>query len=424
MNNLTIAFSGGCFSGKTSSINVFKELLGDDCIVLGEIVRQRGIVSIEDIRKDPKKYLEFQKDVILGKINQELDVVDNNSGKIILVDRALSDSLFYLSFYVDKGLLSGFDFENYNKLLEKVTRSAKYAFDNVYDFVLQFSPIEKDCDDKVYRPDNINYLKHIEGKIISIFTNSFTKNKIVKVNLNNNIDIFKKFITERNVNFPNSYDEYNSTIKKLYLFDNRYTNRYGAVNVGDLFEDTFYKYFYTSSCLFTSKSEPAMDILEMVEQISAESAVPHTKCYPTGYLKEGNIMIVGEAPGQSGKGLNDGLKPSFVFEKTSFILRRAIFENRNKFKHFPYITNLCKYANDSNKIEHRDFEKCWDIFLAEIDYLKPEKIIVLGNNAHSYITDNIPEEYKNKVVKFLHPSATLYKGMSIKEYAEQFKKVL
>lgn len=424
MNNLTLVFSGGCFSGKTSTIDKFKELLGDHCITLDEIVRKKDISSIEDMRKDSRAYLRFQQEIISEKILQEVETENKNIGKVILIDRALSDSLFYLNFYVDKSQLQDEDFNFYSNLLTKVTNSAKYAFDNVYDFILQFSPINKRCDDKVFRPLNINNLKHIEGKLISIYTKSFTKNKIVKVDLNNNDDVFVKFITERNMNFPNSYDEYNLAIRKLYLFDNIYTNKIGSVNVGELNEDTFYKYFYTSSCLFSHNQNLSNSIIEQVRNISAESAVFATKCYPTGYFKQGNIMIVGEAPGQSGKGLDEGLKPSFVFEKTSFILRRAIFENRSKFKYFPYITNLCKYANENNKIGESDFDKCWDIFMNEVHYMNPEKIIVLGNNAYNYITENISDEFKSRIVKFMHPSATLYKGISIKEYSEQLKKVL
>lgn len=424
MNNLTLVFSGGCFSGKTSTIDKFKDLLGDHCVTLDEIVRKKKISSIEDMRKDSRAYLRFQQEIISEKITQEVETENKCIGKVILIDRALSDSLFYLNFYVDKSQLLDDDFDYYSNLLTKVSNSARYAFDNIYDFVMQFSPINKHCDDKVFRPINIDNLKHIEGKLISIYTRAFTKNKVVKVDLNTDEDVFRKFITERNVNFPNSYDEYNLTIRKLYLFDNIYTNKIGSVDVGELNEDTFYKYFYTSSCLFSSNPGLSNDIMEQVRNISAESAVFATKCHPTGYFKTGNVMIVGEAPGQSGKGLDEGLKPSFIFEKTSFILRRAIFENRSKFKYFPYITNLCKYANESNKIGSVDFDRCWDIFLNEVEYMEPEKIIVLGNNAYNYISENLPDNYKDRVVKFMHPSATLYKGITIKEYAEQFKKIL
>ena len=136
-------------------------------------------------------------------------------------------------------------------------------------------------------------------------------------------------------------------------------------------------------------------------------------------------MIVGEAPGKSGRSIiEDGLKPSFIFEKTSFILRRAIFDSGDLFQTFPYITNLCKYAAENNKIKDEDFDKCYDIFLKEIELLNPSKIIVLGNNAFDYLMKKLPRNLKWLLVKQPHPSSILYNGGTQRDYSQKLKNIL
>jgi len=187
---MIIAFSGGCFSGKTSTINLYKNLLGDRAITLDELVRGKKIISIDDIRKDPIKYLDFQEEIITQKIEQEKYAFSNSKDKIVLVDRALSDSLFYLTFYVNKDKnLQGNFWTKYSSLIDRVKKSTQYAFENIYDYVLEFSPIEAKCNDEVFRPHFIDVQKYIEYDMISTYNQAFSKpNQLIKLNLNKNVN--------------------------------------------------------------------------------------------------------------------------------------------------------------------------------------------------------------------------------------------
>ena len=70
-----IVFTGGCYSGKTTSMEIIKKLLeeqGKSVIFLDELIRKYNIESIDDIRKDANKYMDLQYDIISGKIQAEL----------------------------------------------------------------------------------------------------------------------------------------------------------------------------------------------------------------------------------------------------------------------------------------------------------------------------------------------------------------
>ena len=57
-----IAFSGGCFSGKTSAIQLVKDdfiAKGLTCVVIEELIRDYKIKSIDDLRSDPNAYFEI-----------------------------------------------------------------------------------------------------------------------------------------------------------------------------------------------------------------------------------------------------------------------------------------------------------------------------------------------------------------------------
>lgn len=170
---IVIAFSGGCFSGKTTTMEKLKESLekrGHRVIMLSELVREYKIGSIDELRENPSKYLAFQDSIITSKISAEAHLLSQaySDTDIVLVDRAITDSLFYLLFYVDKKELTERDLNIYWHLLSRAQNHAEYAFKHIYDEVIEFAPINKLCDDTVFRPQKIDILKYIESIAISM----------------------------------------------------------------------------------------------------------------------------------------------------------------------------------------------------------------------------------------------------------------
>lgn len=186
---VVIAFSGGCFSGKTTTMEKLKESLerrGRKVAMLSELVREHKIESIDKLRQDPSTYLKFQQDIILEKIDAELNCTKLDVD-VVLVDRAITDSLFYLLFYVDKSKLSFDDIALFYGLQNRIRMHMKQAFEQIYNLVIEFSPINAVCDDKVFRPKQIGALKYIEYDIISMlndYANSSTLGKYVRWDLN------------------------------------------------------------------------------------------------------------------------------------------------------------------------------------------------------------------------------------------------
>ena len=186
---LVIAFSGGCFSGKTTTMEKLKETLearGYRVTMLSELVREHKIESIDKLRQDPSAYLKFQQDIILEKIDAELNCTKLDVD-VVLIDRAITDSLFYLLFYVDKSKLSFDDIALFYGLQNRIRMHMKQAFEQIYNLVIEFSPINAACDDKVFRPKQIGALKYIEYDIISMLNDyavSSTLGKYVRWDLN------------------------------------------------------------------------------------------------------------------------------------------------------------------------------------------------------------------------------------------------
>lgn len=181
MNNIVLAFSGGCFSGKTSAMNILKRRFGDDVVLISEVIREKlknTPFSIDDVRQKPKAYLEFQFDVISAKIKDELDTLQNYENKLIIFDRALTDSLFYYTFYVDKSTLSNEDLKAYDNFLTMLIETTRFHCENIYDCVVEFKPINSFCDDSKYRPGSIDIIKNIENKMIHMYNCSFCKNVV------------------------------------------------------------------------------------------------------------------------------------------------------------------------------------------------------------------------------------------------------
>ena len=164
-----IAFSGGCFSGKTTAIETVKANFINsslDCIHISELIRDLNIVSIDELRKNANDYFDVQIQIITEKINQERAAADFPG--IVLVDRAIGDSLYYLLYHVRYDALDNSRKLKYLDFVNFVHNHAQFAYRFLYTCVAFFKPLEKVCLDNVYRPENINITKHIESKCIDI----------------------------------------------------------------------------------------------------------------------------------------------------------------------------------------------------------------------------------------------------------------
>lgn len=177
-----VAFSGGCFSGKTTTLNLLKDKLkgnGFEVVVLNENIREflNASNTIEDVRRDANAYFILQEDVITNKIIRERRFLRNlnlqKTKLIVLADRSLIDSLFYYLFYVDKNNLTRLNAENYETFYEKIDKSIKTAFEHIYDLILMFEPLNKKCYDNTYRPISIDTLKYTESRMIKTLHDSY-----------------------------------------------------------------------------------------------------------------------------------------------------------------------------------------------------------------------------------------------------------
>lgn len=167
-----IAFSGGCHSGKTTTINKVAEALkakGYKVKKLSELMRKVTGLSIDELRKNPHKYLTVQEQIISMKINQECKAFNDTGDVIYLVDRAITDSLFYLENYVDKSSLTPEEIIRLSNLDFVARQHAMDAFNCGYDMLIQFEPLDIIENKDQYRPQLLEHLKDYEYQGISTF---------------------------------------------------------------------------------------------------------------------------------------------------------------------------------------------------------------------------------------------------------------
>lgn len=165
----TIAFSGGCFSGKTSTMEALKSILekeGYKVVIISEAMRETEVaksgMSIDAIRQDANLYFKLQKEIIQKKIDLEFEAFNGEPDTIYLFDRAITDSLFYYEFYVDKSKLDNkkeyFRFHKY--LLDKVSSTL-----NQVDLLIEFKPLDcRDVNEDKMRPaylEDVSYSEYI-----------------------------------------------------------------------------------------------------------------------------------------------------------------------------------------------------------------------------------------------------------------------
>lgn len=161
------------------AIKAYIEKSNTNCkvVMLNELMRSysnaNGCMPIDLIRKDPKAYLDLQCMIIREKINQEENIAKlaveykDYDDVYVLIDRSINDSIFYLTFYVDKSGLSIDDMEKFGKLLNEALAHSKKAHSSIYDCVLQYSPFNGSNTDCM-RPSHIDTSKHIEYAMIDL----------------------------------------------------------------------------------------------------------------------------------------------------------------------------------------------------------------------------------------------------------------
>ena len=165
------AFSGGCHSGKTTTMNKVAELLearGYTVKKLSELMREVApIKDIDSLRKSPRLYLWTQEKIISEKISQEEKAFADTSDCIYLVDRAITDSLFYLEHYVDKSDLKDNWLDRFCTLDAKARKHMHRAFSHgLYTAVIQFKPIDNITEQDAYRPKRLDLMAKYEYQCI------------------------------------------------------------------------------------------------------------------------------------------------------------------------------------------------------------------------------------------------------------------
>lgn len=190
----TIAFSGGCFSGKTSTMEALKSILeknGYKVVIVSEAMRETEVaksgMSIDTIRQDANLYFKLQKEIIQKKVTEEIKAFSGESNAIYLFDRALTDSLFYYEFYVDKSKLDNkYEYFKFHKWL---LREVHTYLANL-DLLIEFKPL-KNCnvnDDKM-RPAYLEEASYSEYTCIHRLNYTYRRKDNVRgfmsINLNN-----------------------------------------------------------------------------------------------------------------------------------------------------------------------------------------------------------------------------------------------
>ena len=184
-----ILFSGGCNSGKTTTLKAVASKLrglGYRVRILDEIIRKETDKPIDELRKDANAYLKLQDKIIREKIEQEKAAIEDNGDDVYLADRAITDSLFYLENYVDKSQLDEEGLKLFCKLHNSIHEYLKRYFWR-YSLIVEFQPIAvRELD--LFRPVHIDMMKNYEGICIArlnyCYSDGHKKQNFMAVDLN------------------------------------------------------------------------------------------------------------------------------------------------------------------------------------------------------------------------------------------------
>ena len=163
-----VACSGAVHSGKTTFIQrAITE--ADIQAALHENIRATSIKSIDAVRKDAKAYLNLQIDRITAKVAEENRAMTSASRGVVLADRSLVDSLFYLTFHVSKANLDHLQAKRFHVFFQKIVNHLSGR----YKAIFLFRPISTQGKSGKFRPKDICFSQQTEWEMIRAMTYGF-----------------------------------------------------------------------------------------------------------------------------------------------------------------------------------------------------------------------------------------------------------
>jgi nicotinamide riboside kinase len=153
-----IAFSGACNSGKTTLIRQVASVLATREINVVSIYDNiHGLIdstglSIDELRKNQQEFFAVEQVAICEKIKNETEAIRSVRNGIILIDRTLFDSYYYLTKYVhDANVTCTPMFKEFKRY---ALAAARYASTSIYDKIYILDPITS-IESNKYRPVNL-----------------------------------------------------------------------------------------------------------------------------------------------------------------------------------------------------------------------------------------------------------------------------
>lgn len=194
-----IAFSGGCYSGKTTALQALAKELearGVKVAIIEENIRKeldKLNLSIDEARNNPNLYFSIQCKIINEKITRELIALKDTSETVYLEDRAITDSIYYFLKYVKYNNLNDFNKNRYRRLHKLLISHAKENLEKYY-LVLYFyklHDVDYDTLRTKYRPEvndtdeehsilMLNKLFFYSGNVASCDLNICESNDIIE----------------------------------------------------------------------------------------------------------------------------------------------------------------------------------------------------------------------------------------------------
>lgn len=185
------------------------------------------------------------------------------------------------------------------------------------------------------------------------------------------------------------------------------------------------RFLALTSLPFTIAKRPKVKLEDLWLPMDCQKCkkVVHRHTMPTGNMYP-KYMIIGEAPGVGDGELIDHFDRALVYGQSSHMVRKSLL--KLGIYHECWFTNLLKCSTPENrKPSDSECQGCSPFLLREILLLKPEKIIVLGNNAYElYDRFAFYEKTGVEACKAYHPRYFIRKGRSSEDYAKHLKEVI
>lgn len=143
--------------------------------VLPKVRYYKPIVSIDAIRSDAHEYLQYEEYITRGMMTLENDIFESKEDEIVLIDRPVTDSLFYMTFYLDPTKLTHDELVQYHNLVGDALKHMAFAYEYIYDHVLFFAPISNDSHYDLFRPAQASILKHTESALVNMYNKAYAK---------------------------------------------------------------------------------------------------------------------------------------------------------------------------------------------------------------------------------------------------------